>query len=268
MEKGADTLITTGAAQSNHCRQTAAVAALAGLRCVLVLTGEPTDALPGNLLLDRIFGAQVRWSLDRPASQVMDEVASEIEKKGGHPYIIPLGGSSAIGAVGHVEGMLELAEQAKEAGQTFDRIVFCTSSGGGQAGMIVGARALGLTVQILGVSAHYLAAEMRPWIQRWIEDTDSLLDLDVRTTREDIVVRHEYIGPGYGMLSEDGREAILLTARTEGILLDPVYTGKAMAGLVDLVRRGEIGRREKVLFWHTGGVPALFALSDGFRTAG
>ena len=261
---GADTLITTGATQSNHARQTAAVATRTGMGCVLVLTGDPTDPLVGNLLLDRIFGADVRWAQGRPAPQVMEDVAAEVEAHGGRPYIIPLGGSNAVGAAAHAEAMQELLTQAQELGQTFDRIVFSTSSGGGQAGMIVGANALGYRGQILGISAHYTVAEMLPAIRQWVADTCAHLRLSSLPEGSAIQVRHDYIGPGYGLLSEEGKEAILLTARTEGILLDPVYTGKAMAGLTDLVRKGEIGSHEKVLFWHTGGVPGLYALGEAF----
>jgi len=158
-----------------------------------------------------------------------------------------------------------MLEQAGDAGQAFDRIVFCTSSGGGQAGMIVGAQALGYSGQILGVSAHYTDAEMRPNVRGWIQGTCELLRLASLPSDDAIVVRHDYIGPGYGILSDAGKEAILLMARTEGILLDPVYTGKAMAGLIDLIRKGEIGSREKILFWHTGGMPALFDQGSRFE---
>jgi D-cysteine desulfhydrase len=264
--RGAATLITAGAAQSNHARQTAAAAARCGFGCVLVLTGtQPAAgsvAASGNLLLDRLLGARIEWAGDRDAYTVMQEVAAAERVAGREPYVIPYGGSNAIGAGAYVEAMDELARQALRAGVTFDHIVVASGSGGTQAGMVAGARAANLRSRILGVSVGRPAAPLAATVLDLARLSAAYLNLRIAIDADAVAVTDAYTGDGYGVPGDAEREAIRLAARTEGLLLDPVYTGRAMAGLIDLAVRGEFGRHETVLFWHTGGQPALYAYGE------
>jgi D-cysteine desulfhydrase len=262
LARGATTLITAGAPQSNHARQTAAAAAQCGLRCVLVLGPQAPAQFNGNLLIDRLTGTSIRWAGDRDRGELMQEVANEERAAGRKPYIIPYGGSSPIGATGYVVAMDELARQMIEQGLTFDRQVFATSSGGTQAGMVLGAKATHYAGQILGISVDKPAAELGPLVLDLAQRTASHLDLRLPITPADVVINSDYLGGGYAVMGSAEREAIGLAARLEGLLVDPVYTGRALAGLLDLVSQGAIDKKEKVLFWHTGGTAALFAYAD------
>ena len=262
LEKGADTIITAGAVQSNHARQTAAAAVRFGLRACLVLGGERPHHWSGNLLLDQLLGADIRWAGERDGAQVMNEVAEEMTSLGRRPYIIPVGGSNPIGAGGYVVALEELMEQLAKRELQVDRVVFPTGSAGTQAGMLVGAKALGFAGQIEGISVSRTQQELRPRLEELVAETAAFLGLNVTFTREDFTIHDDYLGAGYGRVGPPEREAIRLSARTEGLLVDPVYTGRAMAGLIDLIRRGVFGPDETVLFWHTGGMPALFAYTD------
>jgi len=255
----ADTLITTGAAQSNHARQTAAAAARAGLRCTLVLRGEPPAEATGNVLLDHLLGADVVWAGARPTPGVMDEVAAALQARGQRPFVIPLGGSTATGALGYVAAMHEWVEQCRSGGFQFDAIVFPTSSGGTQAGMVVGARLAGYDGRIVGISVDHRAGEFQQALAPLATATAQRLDMPMSFDPDDFEVRDDYLGGGYAVIGDAEREAIRLAARLEGLLVDPVYTGRALAGLIDLVRKGEFASDQNVLFWHTGGTPALFA---------
>ncbi len=258
----ATTVITAGAPQSNHARQTAAAAARYGLQCVLVLGPLAPPSTQGNLLLDDLLGARVRWAGDLDRFAVMEQVAAEERAAGRKPYIIPYGGSNAIGASAYALAVEELVGQVTLQGLHLDRLVFASSSGGTQAGLIAGARASGFTAQILGISVDKPAPILQRIILDLLQLTAANLDLRLSLSAEDIQINDSYLGGGYGVLGDAEREAIRLVARTEGLLLDPVYTGRAMAGLMDLIRKGEISRQETVLFWHTGGTPALFAYAD------
>ncbi len=266
LARSADVVLTVGAAQSNHCRQTAAAAARAGLECVLVLRGEPVprENWSGNLLLDDLLGARFWWTGDEDPGVVL-EAAGEAERAAGRrPYIIPLGGSNAVGASAYALAFQELWDQiAAEGLASFDRVVLATGSGGTQAGLVVGAKACGYEGQVLGVSVFRTAEYLCEAVTSLLAPIAAHLDLKLEFGPEAVHVDGGYLGAGYGILTDGGRSAIRQVARLEGILLDPVYTGKAMAGLLDLVRRGEIGAGEKVLFWHTGGTPALFVHAPG-----
>ncbi len=256
MARGADTLITVGNVQSNHCCQTAAAAARTGLRCILVLRGDPPASVTGNLLLDRLLGAEVRYSGQRTREEVMDEVVAEERERGGSPYPIPLGGSTPLGAIGYALAFQELREQVDVR---FDRIVFASSSGGTHAGLIAGAHITGYTGEVLGISIdaplHDLQAMVAPIATGALEH----LGISAAIGAEEVIANADYLGAGYGVMGETELEVIRLFARVEGILLDPVYTGRAAGGMIDMIRRGTIGRDETILFWHTGGVPALWA---------
>jgi len=262
LQHKATTVITGGAGQSNHARQTAAAAARYGLRCILVLGGMAPPTLTGNLLLDRLFGAHLRWAGDRDLYTAMDEAAQEEQAAGRTPYIIPVGGSNVIGASAYVAAMQELAKQAAQLSLRIDHIVVASGSGGTQAGLVVGARAVNFGGRITGISVSQPTATFKAGILDLARLTAAHLDLRFDIAPDDVQVNDSYLGAGYGVMGEPEREAIALLARTEGLLLDPVYTGRAMAGLLDLIRRGEITHKETVLFWHTGGAPALFAYGD------
>ncbi len=256
----ADTVITGGAPQSNHCRQTAAAAAKTGLRAVLVLAGEPEHAT-GNILLDTLLGAEFVWAGTRPRDAVMADTVAAQKAAGHTPYLIPYGGSNFIGAAAYVAAVEELAQQLADRHlPPFDRIVFASSSGGTHAGLALGVAALNLPTQVLGISVDKPEVELTNEIVGTLAtETARRLDLPHRFSGENIFADDGYMGGGYGVMGNTERDAITLFARTEAILLDPVYTGRAAGGLIDLIRRGKIAPGERILFWHTGGFPALFA---------
>jgi len=262
LAQGADGVMTCGAAQSNHARQTAAAAAKAGLACTLVLRGGEPAKTQGNLLLDRLLGADVVWAGDEPLLEKMERVAEELRAQGRRPYVITYGGSDPVGATGYVVAMEELLAQCAEREISFDHIVFATSSGGTQAGLVVGARALGFTGRVLGISIDLKVEPLRSSLAALATATAEYLGLDFTFGPDDLDVEDGYLGGGYGVMGELEREAIRTMASAEGILLDPVYTGRAFGGLMDLIRRGALEPQERVLFWHTGGTTAVFAYAD------
>ena len=256
--QGAKMLITRGAMQSNHCRQTAAAAARSGFECILVLSGSAPSEIAGNLLLDQLLGAEIVWTEGEDPEQVLESTFTQTWGVGHRPYLIPYGGSNATGASAYVAAISELEEQ----GLKFDRIVFASSSGGTQAGMIVGVKALELAINITGISVDKPSDELQSLILNLTHQISELLTLNLAFQKDDVDVDDRYLGGGYAVMGEIEREAIELFASTEGILLDPVYTGRAAAGMIDRIRKGEFGLEERVLFWHTGGTPALFAYAE------
>ncbi|MFB0567323.1 MAG: D-cysteine desulfhydrase family protein [Candidatus Bathyarchaeia archaeon] len=269
IQKGADVIITTGPIQSNHARITAAVAKKLGLKVVLVLRGNEPQEYDGNLLLDHLFGADIRfvqvgWQQALPA---MEKVAEELKKEGHKSYIVPGGASYPIGAVGYFNAMLELNNQAEEANLNINYIVHASGSGGTQSGLVTADKALGTETEILGMCIEPNATR---WLTEKIVEIASgitkLLGLKETVNREDIVLIDDYAGESYGVLTPEAVDAIKLVAQTEGILLDPVYTGKAMAGLIDLIRQKRFKKDENVVFVHTGGTPALFTYKKHFKT--
>ncbi len=257
--QGAEMLITRGAMQSNHCRQTAAAAARSGFACTLVLSGSAPSEIAGNLLLDQLLGAEIVWTEGEDPEQVLESTFTQAWGAGQRPYLIPYGGSNATGASAYVAAISELVEQDLK----FDRIVFASSSGGTQAGMIVGVKALELAMRITGISVDKPSDELQSTILDLAQLTSELLRLNLAFQKDDVDVDDRYLGGGYAVMGEIELEAIELFAKTEGILLDPVYTGRAAAGMIDRIRKGEFGPEERILFWHTGGTPALFAYADG-----
>jgi len=259
---GADTLVTVGAAQSNHCRQTAAAAAKAGLKCELILNGTKPDLPTGNLLLNQLFGAREHWIDRSQRAAKLRELPEQLRAEGRKPYVIGVGGSNGIGATGYVVAMIELMEQLRVGGQRVDHIVFGTSSGGTQAGIELGARITGFNGKLHGLSIDKNEPEHLEYeneVAQIANECATYIGSEVRFTKAVIKVVYGYVGEGYGVVGELEREAIRLMARREGIVLDPVYAGRAFGALVDLIRQGAFKRGETVLFWHTGGAPALFA---------
>jgi 1-aminocyclopropane-1-carboxylate deaminase/D-cysteine desulfhydrase-like pyridoxal-dependent ACC family enzyme len=255
---GARTLITTGAAQSNQCRQTAAAARRFGFACILVLRGQPPSAPNGNLLLDMLLGAEIVWAGSEPADTALRGAFEDAWTAGRRPYLVPYGASSPVGAAGYIAAMFELMDQNPEA----DAIVVASSSGGTQAGMVAGARLSGFPGRIIGISVDVPADELKERVAKLATETSSVWGQSIAFGAGDVEVNDRYIGAGYGVLSNLEREAIRLFARTEGLLLDPVYTARAAGGMLDMIRRGELRPDERVLFWHTGGAPALFAYGE------
>jgi L-cysteate sulfo-lyase len=271
LEAGADCLVAGGAAQSNHCRQTAAAAAARGLDCHLVLGGEAPARLEGNLLLDDLLGARIHWSGPRRKGEDMPAVSEELRAAGRRPYVIPYGGSGPIGALGFAAAAGELAAQLGAAGISPSRVVFASSSGGTQAGLMVGSRLFGLEAELTAICIDKAADEPA---REGGDFADRVLGIANGAARlvglepfaaSDVVLRREFTGGGYGVVGEPERRAIRLLAGTEGILVDPVYSGRALAGLLSLVESGEISEGETVVFWHTGGAPALFAYAEELR---
>jgi D-cysteine desulfhydrase len=260
----ADTVITAGSTQSNHARQTAAAAARFGLQCHLVLyapNGAPPQDTTGNLLLSQLLGAAIHWTDERaPYARTMARVESQLLDAGRHPYVIPYGGSNAYGLLGYAAAMREFKAQARGL-DPFDTHVFASSSGGTQAGMILGGHLADLdqTSRILGISVDLPAAALAARVTSLVNNAANLLHLDWNLNPSDVLINDDYMGAGYAVVGGAEREAVRLMARQEGILLDPVYTGRAFAGLIDLIRRGDSTTGQRILFWHTGGSAALFA---------
>lgn len=253
--EGAKTLITAGAVQSNHCRQTAAAAARFGFKCVLILMGDLNENISGNLLLDTFFGAQIQWSSREKRDVDLMNAFQLAHNEDQQPFLIPYGGSNSIGVMGYVYAMKELIEQ----GHRPEWIVFPTSSGGTQAGLVLGAKLFGYRGKILGISVDEKIAPLTNRVRGLIEETADHLQVKINLEESDIVINDDYLGAGYGIMGEPEREAIQILAQTEGLLVDPVYTGRAAAGLIDLTRKGFFLHDDDVVFWHTGGTPALFA---------
>ena len=254
--QGAGMLISAGAIQSNHCRQTAAAAARFGLECTLVLTGDLPSHPSANLLLDEMFGAEIVNVTDRTdRDHILQETFDGAVAAGKRPYLVPYGGSSPVGALGYAFAMDELVKQEVKA----DWIVFGTSSGGTHAGLTLGKRVFGFDGQVLGVSIDEAEDWLKSHVSALASDASELLGERIEFTLDDVMATDAYCQAGYGVLTDAEREAVKLFARYEGLLLDPVYTGRAAAGLIDLIRTGFFKSTETVLFWHTGGQPALFA---------
>jgi D-cysteine desulfhydrase family pyridoxal phosphate-dependent enzyme len=255
-EQRANVLISAGAVQSNHCRQTAAAAAKFGFKCTLVLTGDKPQTASANILLDQLFGARLIFVENRAdRDRVLREMAAQAAAEGDKPYLVPYGGSSPTGALGYVFAMEEFMKQQTSA----DWIVFGTSSGGTHAGLVLGQRVFGYRGKILGVSIDESVDWLKSHISALASDTSERLGERIEFGQADVAANDDYCRAGYGVVTYAEREAVHLFATEEGLLLDPVYTGRAAAGLIDLIRRGAFGRAETVLFWHTGGQPALFA---------
>ncbi|MCI0552306.1 MAG: D-cysteine desulfhydrase family protein, partial [Anaerolineae bacterium] len=255
-EQGAKTLISGGALQSNHCRQTAAAAARFGLECILVLNGEMPDKPSANLLLDQLFGAEIVTIADRKErDRVLQETFDNAVANGRKPYLVPYGGSSPTGALGYAFAMEEMMNQNVNA----DWIVFGTSSGGTHAGLVLGQRVFGFKGKVLGISIDESEEWLKNHVSKLASEASEKLGERIEFDPAEVLANADYCEAGYGVLTDAEREAVKLFAKHEGLLLDPVYTGRAAAGMIDLIRKGYFKKKETVLFWHTGGQPALFA---------
>jgi D-cysteine desulfhydrase family pyridoxal phosphate-dependent enzyme len=265
----ADTLVTIGAAQSNHIRLTAAAARAAGFESVSIIFGGEKLENEGNLFLDRLLASQIvtlPFGLGEATPEKVDRAVAEtldrLKSAGRTPYFIPAGGAVPVGCLGYLRAAEEMAHQVKRKGVPIDTVVVAVGTGGTLAGLVLGADALRLKWDILGHSVMKAGAAQSAGIapvEDLVRQAGALIGYEARPERVRWSVSYDYVGEDYGVLSDGAVEAIRLLARSDGILLDPVYTGKAMAGLIDLVRTGRLGAERKVLFLHTGGAPALFA---------
>ncbi len=250
---GADVLLTAGGHQSNHARVTAAAAARAGLDCILVLSGGPPPAYTGNLALDRLFGAELRFVGSGPERMpALQALADELGRAGRRPLLVPIGGSTPLGALGYVEAASEAAAQLGALDVRPTAIVVGSSSGGTQAGLVVGCRAARLETRVIGVSADETRGDLARLVAGIAGPLAARLG-EPAPAADAIEVLDGYVGDGYGIPTPASEEATRLFARLEGIALDATYGAKAAAGLVDLVRRGVFGAGDTVCFWHTGG---------------
>jgi D-cysteine desulfhydrase len=263
LAQGADTQITVGAPQSNHCRLTLA-AAKEGLKCRLVLEqrvpGSYDPKASGNNFLSNLLGAETITVLTAgdDLNAAMQGIAGELEAQGRKGYVIPGGGSNALGALGYVACAHEIGAQSFELGVSFDRIIVASGSCGTHSGLLVGAKSINFDSPITGVNVRRARAEQEANLLTLAHETAALLQIEAPSAK-DVTALDEWVGPGYSLPSDEMVEAVRMLARLEGVLLDPVYSGKAMAGLIGLTRRGELKCGERVLFVHTGGSPALYA---------
>jgi L-cysteate sulfo-lyase len=271
--QGATHLVTQGAVQSNHVRQTAAVARRFGMKCTALLehridTNDRDYLNSGNVLLDRLFDTAIEY---RPGGADMNAEAeakgAALQAAGAKPYVIPGGGSNRVGALGYVSCAQELMQQADEMGLRIDRVVTATGSAGTQAGLVVGLEGCNAGVPVLGIGVRLPRAPQEASVHRLAEATADYIGVRGGIARSAVVANCDYVGPGYGQPTPGMTEAVLMLARLEGVLLDPVYSGKAMAGLIDLIRKGEIRKGETVVFLHTGGAVGLFGYTGVFEQA-
>ena len=266
IEQGCDTVITAGAQQSNHCRQTVAACALANLKCHLILGGENPEIYNGNLLLSKILGATIHFSGENRKGEDISEIYNQLKSQGAKPYIIPYGGSNITGALGYVNAVKELKEQLNEQKLKIDYIFFASSSGGTQSGLILGKMLYGLKSELIPINIdkdETSGIKMEDSIFEMINRGREILQINESFEYSNIKLIKEYDKPGYGVVTPDEIEAINLLARTEGILLDPVYTARAFGGMMDYLDKGLLPKKSNILFWHTGGLPAIF--NYGFK---
>lgn len=268
---GADTVLTTGGVQSNHVRQTAAACARNGLSCHLVLApavpwDDPAYNISGNVQLDHLLGAQVHVlppGTDRDKS--MDRLAKTLQSQGRKTYVIPSGGSNAVGALGYVACAQELGDQAGTMGENIDVLIHATGSGGTQAGLIAGMQLSGQKIQVLGVDVTSGASGLEKRVKTIAQATLDHMGGQQQLDTAALHIIDGYAGAAYGLPTEQMRDAVRLAARQEGVILDPVYTGKAFAGLIDLVRQGRFTSDQTIVFLHTGGALGLFAYTEYFQ---
>ncbi len=272
--QGADTIITQGATQSNHARQTAAAAAKLGMTCHILLedrtgSNDPSYILNGNVLMDRLHGATVsKRAGGTDMNAEMQRLAEELLSNGHTPYVIPGGGSNPIGALGYVNCARELAEQAANIGLKIDGLVHATGSSGTQAGLVTGLAAIRSNIQLLGIGVRAPQDKQEQMVYDLAQHTADYLGTGLQIDRAAVRANCDYVGPGYGMPTEGMKRAVKLLAQTEGLLFDPVYSGKGLDGLIDLTRKGHFGHMENVVFLHTGGSAALFGYPDTFDLPG
>jgi len=265
-QKGVDTVITSGSSQSNFALQMAAAARRLGMETYLLLVKGVHVETQGNLLLHNILNSAVNiFDVADPSEmfttmlQKMNELADELRSKGRNPLVIPAGADVPLGIVGWVNAAEEIGQQLKEQKIDAQYVVLAHGGGGTQAGLVLGFKQLKLPLNVVGISVMYKKGKAIDEVVTLVNETAKLLALDVAVTPDEVTLYDDYLGQGYGIITDGCIEAIRLVAQTEGIFLDPVYTGKTMAGLIDLIRKGQFTPKDTVVFVHTGGLPAVFA---------
>jgi L-cysteate sulfo-lyase len=265
---GADTVVTVGAVQSNHVRQTAAAACKLGMKCEVLFENRVQDASDdyknsGNVFLDRLYGANIReYEKGTDFESEMQLVSEEIREAGGQPYIIPGGASNVVGALGYVNCAMEMLAQANERRLVIDHIVLATGSAGTQAGLLAGLKAMHANIPILGIGVNVDRETQEKRVYDLVLETADAIGASGVVNRDDVIANCDYVGEGYGVPTPAMNKAVLMLARLEGILADPVYSGKGLAGMFDLVDKGYFGAAKNIVFLHTGGSAALFAYRD------
>lgn len=258
-KKGANVIVSGGMIQSNHACATAVAARKLGMKAVLLLRGEKPEKYTGNLLIDHIFGADIRFfrAESHEMGPITKKVVDELKAKGYTPYVVPF--SSPLGSVGYVNAFLELLSQAKSMNLKVDHIVHAVGSGGTQAGLIVGNKASNMGINLIGIATEPNGDWLLNTTVEIANGCAKLLELEMSITQRDVTILHDCVRGGYGALTQEVKGTMKKVAEIEGILLDPVYTGKAITGLINLVEQGRFEKRENVIFLHTGGIPAIFA---------
>lgn len=264
LEKNCDVLVTGGGVQSNHIRTTAAAARRAGMDAVGVFFSSPSGDVNGNFLLDQILGARLIYAqADKHETElVIQRVCDDLRAQGRNPYLIPVGGSTKLGVISYILAVGELLDQARAQNISPDAIVITTGSCGTHAGVLAGMKVYDAEIPVHGITVSRSRGECLERITRLVTETLQFLERDVEWNESAIIVHDAYLGEAYAKITPEARAAIQRVARLEGIFLDPVYTGKAMAGLIDLVARGVFKRDSTVLFWHTGGAPGIFGFPN------
>ncbi|MDD3095208.1 MAG: D-cysteine desulfhydrase family protein [Candidatus Neomarinimicrobiota bacterium] len=263
LQQGADAVITAGGLQSNHCLQTATAARKLGMDCYLVLSGEKPEHFNGNLFLDLLTGANIEYVTRAEREQSMEKIAADLRFRGKKPYVIPVGGSNPLGAVGYVMAMSEILRQFELMRIACNRIVIAASSGGTLAGLVLGAAMGGYTGKITGISIDRQARgadAFPPQLARLANQCAQLLEVDLRLKAEDFELEYGYLGAGYGVVGDNERRAVRMLAESEGLFVGPVYTGRALGALIDCIEKGK-WQNETICFWHTGDMTALFDYS-------
>lgn len=268
LDDGYDTVITAGAQQSNHCRQTAAACAKAGLECHLMVRGTKPKTYQGNLLLSHLLGAKIHFEGSVRKEVDYESLKKTIDTQGKKTYIIPIGGSNITGALGFAWAIKEVKEQLKEMDVKMDYVFFASSSGGTQAGLVLGMELYGLETELVPIKIDKddaIGKGLEEVVLDIVKDGVQLLSLNKEYTISDVEVNKNYNQEEYGVLTDKEKYAIATLAKNEGILLDPVYTGRAFYGMLDCLKNNKIKLNSNILFWHTGGLPALFGYADGLK---
>ncbi|MCL2873825.1 MAG: D-cysteine desulfhydrase [Defluviitaleaceae bacterium] len=266
LKQGADTIITCGAPQSNHCRLTLAVSNKENMPCYLVLRGNYDKTAGGNNLLFNILGAEgiIHVSNDSDLNIEMEKLADDLRSKGRKPYVIPLGGTNEIGMLGYISCAREILQQTFEMSVEIEHMVCTSGSGGTHGGLLTGFKTANAEIPVTGISVYHKADPQTSAIHDHCQKAADFLGIHNEVAMDDIIVFDDYVGGGYAQVTKEMMEAVRLAAKTEAVILDPVYTGKTMAGLIDLVRKGYFNNTKSVLFLHTGGVPALYTYAKDF----
>ncbi|MBT5186621.1 MAG: D-cysteine desulfhydrase family protein, partial [Kordiimonadaceae bacterium] len=268
MEQKADTIVTHGTSQSNHTRLVAAATSKLGLKCEMILEhrvdiNDDAYLKSGNVFINQLFDVDIRYlAANNNIEDELKKTAQAVIKRGGTPYVISRGGSTPVGTYGYVAAAHEIMQQFDEQNLKVNHILHATASGGTQAGLLIGLASVESKIKLLGICANLPKEAQEERVYNLALETMARLDCGFNIEREYVVVNSNYVGEAYGLPTKKMNDALLLVARLEGLLFDPVYSGKALAGMIDLIEQGKFGKDESILFVHTGGEPGLFAYQN------